>query len=80
MPEHVAILRAAWRGEARRILQDTAAKTDATLVIGLDVRGGDTRRNIAWVFQPKARTPLTYVKRRLGVLLLGLGFSRRLPR
>jgi len=65
MPEHVAILRAAWREEARSVLQQAADKTDAMLVIGLDERDADTRRNIAWVFQPKAKAPLTYVKRRL---------------
>ncbi len=65
MPEHTAILSDAWREDARRVLQDAADAGNATLVIGLDERAGATRRNIAWVFQPHAAKPLTYVKRRL---------------
>ncbi|MBV9992785.1 MAG: hypothetical protein JOZ72_16010 [Alphaproteobacteria bacterium] len=65
MPEHTAILRDAWREDARRVLQDAADARNATLVLGLDERSGSTRRNIAWVFQPHGAGPLAYVKRRL---------------
>jgi apolipoprotein N-acyltransferase len=65
MPEHVAILDDTWREDASKLLQDVADKKNATLVIGLDDRTGNARRNIAWVFQPHAVQPLTYVKRRL---------------
>lgn len=64
MPEHLAILRDAWREDARAILQSLADDTGAVVVIGLDRRGDKERSNIAWAFLPRA-TPLTYTKRRL---------------
>lgn len=65
MPEHLAILRAAWRDDAQKILQGLADATGAIVVIGLDERDGTVRHNIAWVFRPRAGNPLIYEKRRL---------------
>lgn len=65
LPEHFAILRDNWRAEAARALQDAADATGATIIAGLDEQTGSGRRNVAWVFEPRAKAPRAYVKRHL---------------
>jgi len=64
VPERVAVLEPAWRGEAMANLETVAHIGHATLVIGFDERGAE-RRNGAVIFFANGAPPQTYFKRHL---------------
>ncbi len=65
LPEKFTGIAPAYRDEAQAMLADAARAAGVWLVAGLNLTGGDTRRNVAWVFAPTGRMEREYDKRLL---------------
>jgi len=65
LPENIAQLDPAWRGEAEAKLAAAANAAHATLVAGFNTNVDGAQRNVSLAFTPGALAPMTYMKRRL---------------
>jgi apolipoprotein N-acyltransferase len=65
LPENIAQIAPAWRGEAEAKLAVAAAQANATVVAGFNTNFDGAQRNVSWAFAPGASEPVTYMKRRL---------------
>jgi apolipoprotein N-acyltransferase len=65
LPENIAQIGPAWRGEAEAEIAAAASRAGATVVAGFNTYLSGAQRNISWAFVPGAAAPLTYMKRRL---------------
>ncbi len=65
LPENISRVAPAWRDEAQAKLTQAATDVGATLVAGFNTWLDGAQRNVSWAFAPDARTPVTYIKRRL---------------
>ena len=65
LPENISRVDEPWQDEARAKLATAADTTGAAVVGGFNAVLDGARRNLAWAFQPGARSPVTYEKRNL---------------
>jgi apolipoprotein N-acyltransferase len=65
LPENIAMVAPAWRGDAQARLAAAANHVHATLVAGFNTSLDGAQRNISWAFAPANPQPVTYMKRRL---------------
>jgi predicted dienelactone hydrolase/apolipoprotein N-acyltransferase len=65
LPENIAQIAAAWRGQAWAKLAAAASATGATVVGGFNMVLGGARRNVSLAFMPGAARPIVYEKRDL---------------
>ncbi len=63
MPEKIAVIEPAWREDAFNLLRGAADVRKVTIIAGFDMRG-ETRRNVAMVFEP-GKPPYEYDKRHM---------------
>jgi apolipoprotein N-acyltransferase len=65
LPEKIAMVQAAWQGEAKAKLAAAARARGAVLVAGFDSRDAKGAHNESWAFANGAAMPAVYTKRRL---------------
>jgi apolipoprotein N-acyltransferase len=65
LPENIARIGAAWRGEAQSVLAGAASASHATIVAGFNTDADGAQHNVSWAFVPGVQTPFSYAKRRL---------------
>ncbi len=65
LPENIAKVAPAWRGEAQARLAAAGNDVHATLVAGFNTFLDGAQRNVSWAFVPGNAQAVTYMKRRL---------------
>lgn len=65
LPENMARIDEPWHEKTRVKLAAAADTTGATVVGGFNAVLDGARRNLAWAFQPRVASPVTYEKRHL---------------